>query len=139
VVAPDDGRLAENGRIDHFLAQARAARDSRGFPVAARPANQPGSCPFALNTAPADGVVRNSIGAFAADESFEPTPTPAWKTLALHVLSLTGMPLMSSSIFARDSALVLLLVIEICISIQVPACTQCARTCTLEPVGLGMS
>ena len=41
----------------------------------------PGSCPFALNTAPADGVVRNLISAFAADESFEPTPTPAWKTV----------------------------------------------------------
>jgi hypothetical protein len=26
-------------------------------------------------------VVRNLISAFAADESFEPTPTPAWKTV----------------------------------------------------------
>ena len=41
----------------------------------------PASCPFALNTAPAAGVVRNLISAFAADESFEPTPTPAWKTV----------------------------------------------------------
>ena len=43
--------------------------------------SHPASCPFDLNTAPAAGVVRNLISAFAADESFEPTPTPAWKTV----------------------------------------------------------
>ena len=51
---------------------------SREVPTRRR---HPASCPFALNTAPAAGVVRNLISAFAADESFEPTPTPAWKTV----------------------------------------------------------
>jgi len=32
-------------------------------------------------TGAAAGVVRNLISAFAADQSFEPTPTPAWKTV----------------------------------------------------------
>ena len=61
--------------------RACSARSKR-FPTPSLPNNAyPASCPFALNTAPAAGVVRNLISAFAADESFEPAPTPAWKTV----------------------------------------------------------
>jgi len=56
-------------------------RISRTFVTPGSPECHPASCPFALNTAPAAGVVRNLISAFAADESFEPPPTPAWKAV----------------------------------------------------------
>jgi hypothetical protein len=64
--------------VKAFLSGAvRAGGLKRTFVVL----GQPGSCPFDLNTAPAAGVVRNWMSAFAAAAFFEAALTPPWNTV----------------------------------------------------------
>ncbi len=81
LVLGDGGRIGERLTDVLCLEVGMAISASPYSPSARYTASRPGSCPFALNTAPAAGVVRNLISAFAAAESFKPTPTPAWKTV----------------------------------------------------------